>query len=413
MKQKHLVVIGGGAAGFFTAINASAMSPGLKVTILEKSSKLLSKVSVSGGGRCNVTHACFDIEEMIRKYPRGMHFVRKAFHRFFSRDTIAWFLERGVAVKTEDDGRMFPVTETSSTIVECLLKEAALHHVEIVTNAGVSAVEAAAGDGNTGFYLHIAGREKLFADFVCVACGGYPKDARFEWIRALGHTIHSPLPSLFTFNMPGNAVTALMGISVPDAVVKIKGTNLKEQGPLLITHWGMSGPVILRLSAWGAKELSERHYHFEIAVNWLPRYTEHLLRQEWNDLRLQHAARKMHAGNPFALPARLWQYLLDQAGIDKEQRWSSLPGKQQNELMRLLTMQEFEVKGKTTFKEEFVTCGGVALSEVDVHTMQSKKQPGIYFAGEVLDVDGITGGFNFQHAWTSGWIAGRGVGSRG
>ena len=412
MKQKHLVVIGGGAAGFFTAINASAMNPGLKVTILEKSSKLLSKVSVSGGGRCNVTHACFDIEEMIKRYPRGTHFVRKAFHQFFTGDTIAWFLERGVALKTEADGRMFPVTNTSSTIVECLLKEAALHHVEIVTNAGVSAIEAAAGDGNAGFCLHITGRENIHADFVCIACGGYPKDAQFAWIKALGHTIHSPLPSLFTFNMPGNAVTALMGVSVPDAVVKIKGTNLKEQGPLLITHWGMSGPVILRLSAWGAKELSERHYHFEISVNWLPRYTEHLLRQEWNDLRLQHAARKMHAVNPFALPARLWQYLLDQAGVDKEQRWSSLPGKQQNELIRLLTMQEFEVKGKTTFKEEFVTCGGVALSEVDVNTMQSKKQPGIYFAGEVLDVDGITGGFNFQHAWTSGWIAGRGVGVR-
>ena len=412
MKQKHLVVIGGGAAGFFTAINAAAMRPGLKVTILEKSSKLLSKVSVSGGGRCNVTHACFDIEEMIRRYPRGMHFVRKAFHQFFTSDTIAWFLERGVKLKTESDGRMFPVTNTSSTIVECLLKEAALHHVEIVTNAGVSAIEAATGDDSTGFYVHITGREKTRADFVCIACGGYPKDVQFGWIKALGHTINAPLPSLFTFNMPGNAVTELMGVSVPTAVVKIKGTSLKEEGPLLITHWGMSGPVVLRLSAWGAKELSERHYHFEIAVNWLPQYTEHSLREEWNDLRLQYATQKMYSRNPFELPARLWQYLLDQAGVDKEQRWSSLPGKQQNELIRLLTMQEFEVKGKTTFKEEFVTCGGVALSEVDVNTMQSKKQPGIYFAGEVLDVDGITGGFNFQHAWTSGWIAAGGIGDK-
>lgn len=410
MKQKQLVVIGGGAAGFFTAINASAKNPDLKVTILEKSSRLLSKVSISGGGRCNVTHACFDIEEMIKKYPRGRHFVKKAFHHFFTKDTIAWFQDRGVKLKTEADGRMFPVSNTSSTIVECLLKEASRHNVHIILNAGVNAVEICAGSGNDQFYVHNIGREKISADFVCIACGGFPKNAHFDWIRALGHTIQSPVPSLFTFNMPGNKITELMGVSVPNAIVKVKGTRLVEQGPLLITHWGMSGPVILRLSAWGAKDLSERQYHFQISVNWLPVYTEQLLRQEWNELRSQYATRKMYNGNPFSLPLRLWQYLLNQSDIDEDQKWNDLPGKQQNELIRLLIIQEFEVKGKTTFKEEFVTCGGVSLTEVDVNTMQSKKHPGLFFAGEILDVDGITGGFNFQHAWTSGWIAGNAIG---
>ncbi len=410
MKQKQLVVIGGGAAGFFTAINASAKNPDLKVTILEKSSRLLSKVSISGGGRCNVTHACFDIEEMIKKYPRGRHFVKKAFHHFFTKDTIAWFQDRGVKLKTEADGRMFPVSNTSSTIVECLLKEASRHNVHIILNAGVNTVEICTGFGNDQFYVHIIGREKISADFVCIACGGFPKDAHFDWIRALGHTIQSPVPSLFTFNMPGNKITELMGVSVPNAIVKVKGTKLVEQGPLLITHWGMSGPVILRLSAWGAIDLSERQYHFQISVNWLPVYTEQLLRQEWNELRSQYATRKMYNGNPFSLPLRLWQYLLNQSDIDEDQKWNDLPGKQQNELIRLLIMQEFEVKGKTTFKEEFVTCGGVSLTEVDVNTMQSKKHPGLFFAGEILDVDGITGGFNFQHAWTSGWIAGNAIG---
>lgn len=410
MKQKQLVVIGGGAAGFFTAINAAAMNPGLIVTILEKSSRLLSKVSISGGGRCNVTHACFEIDEMIKKYPRGRHFLKKAFHNFFTNDTIAWFQDRGVKLKTEADGRMFPVSNTSSAIVDCLLKEAALHHVNIILNAGVNAVEIFTCDGKAQFCLHISGREKIHTDFVCIACGGFPKDVQFDWIRALGHTIISPVPSLFTFNMPGNRVTELMGVSVTDTVVKVKGTKLIEKGPLLITHWGMSGPVILRLSAWGAKELSEKQYHFQISVNWIPSYTEPLLRREWSDLRLQYASRKMSTWNPFALPIRLWQFLLNQCGIDGEQRWNDLPGKQQNELFHLLLMQDFEVKGKTTFKEEFVTCGGVTLSEVDVNTMQSKIQPGLFFAGEILDVDGITGGFNFQHAWTSGWIAGRAIG---
>lgn len=410
MKQKHLVVIGGGAAGFFTAINAAEKHPGLRVTILEKSSKLLSKVSISGGGRCNVTHACFEIEDMIKRYPRGMHFVKKAFHHFFTKDTITWFRDRGVQLKTEADGRMFPVSNSSSTIVECLLREAASYKVDIIVNAGVNAVERITDAGGAPFCLHVAGREKIHADFVCIACGGYPKDAQFEWIRSLGHTIHPPVPSLFTFNMPGNRVTELMGVSVADVIVKVKGTKLNERGPLLITHWGMSGPVILRLSAWGAKELSERQYHFQISINWLPAYTEQSLRGGWNEWRQQYAARKMHTANPFALPLRLWQYLLAQSSINEELRWGDLPGKQQNELIRLLVMQEFEVKGKTTFKEEFVTCGGVALSEVDVNTMQSKKHRGLYFAGEILDVDGITGGFNFQHAWTSGWIAGRAVG---
>lgn len=397
-----LVVIGGGAAGFFCAVNAARMNPQLRVMILEKTNKLLSKVKVSGGGRCNTTHACFEIEELVQKYPRGKIFLKKAFHWFNTNDTINWFAQRGVQLVAEEDGRMFPVTNSSQTIIDCLLKEASRFRVEIQMQTEVTGIEAA----SKGWDIH-TNKATVYADKVCIACGGFPKTAMFDWLRLLGHHIEAPVPSLFTFNMPGNPVTKLMGLSVEQATVKIAGTKLAEQGPLLITHWGMSGPVILKLSAWGARELANRQYHFTILVNWLGIQTEHELRNQWNFIRNEHASQKLVNRNPFSLPARLWQYLLQQSGIAEEMRWGDMPANLQNQLIRNLTAQEFAVKGKTTFKEEFVTCGGIQLSEVDPNTMQSRKQPGIYFAGEILDVDGVTGGFNFQNAWTTGWIAAR------
>jgi len=399
-----LIVIGGGAAGFFCAVNAARLNPGLKVTIIEKSNKLLSKVKVSGGGRCNTTHACFEIPELIRKYPRGQNFIKKAFHWFNTNDTIKWFAERGVELKTEVDGRMFPVTDDSQTIINCLLKEADKYKVEIIMHCEVQSIELT---GN-GFQLQTT-NYKLQTNYICIACGGYPKSSMFDWLRKLGHTIEDPVPSLFTFNMPGNPITELMGVSVEKAGVKVMGTKLSEEAPLLITHWGMSGPAILRLSAWGARQLAEMNYHFTLLVNWLPDYREQDLRSDWQSFRDEYAGQKISNKNPFGLPNRLWSYLLSCSDIHADIRWAEIPSKEQNKLIKNLTAQEFSVKGKTTFKEEFVTCGGIKLNEIDPNTMQSKIQTGIFFAGEVMDIDGITGGFNFQHAWTSGWIAGKSI----
>ena len=402
--KKHLVVIGGGAAGFFCAVNAAKMDRSLKVTIVEKTSKLLSKVRVSGGGRCNVTHACFEISALAKKYPRGTNFLKKAFYQFNTNHCIAWFEERGVKLKTEADGRMFSVTDNSQTIIDCLLKEANKYDVEIMMNAEVKSL----GYGKGEFELALSGSQNITADFVCVACGGYPKSSMFDWLKALGHTIEEPVPSLFTFNIPGNSIIRLMGVSVEKASVKVVGTRLSDEGPLLITHWGMSGPAILKLSAWGARELADKSYHFTIMVNWIGD-NDQTLRNKWQTIRNEHSAQKMSNRNPFNLPVRLWIYLLNESGINEDIRWADLPGKEQNKLIKNLTTQEFEVKGKTTFKEEFVTCGGIKLSEIDSNTMQSKIVPNLFFAGEIMDVDGVTGGFNFQHAWTSGWIAAKAI----
>jgi len=403
--QKTLVVIGGGAAGFFCAVNAARMNPSLKVLLLEKSNKLLSKVKVSGGGRCNTTHACFDIPELVKKYPRGQNFLKKSFHQFYTQDTIDWFEERGVQLKKEEDGRMFPVTDNSQTIIDCLLKEADKYKVAVQLQTGVTSIQKK----ENKFELQLSNGDIISADFVCVATGGFPKANMFDWLTTTGHTIATPVPSLFTFNMPGNPITSLMGVSVERAIVKVVGTKLQEEGPLLITHWGMSGPVILRTSAWGARELADKNYHFTILVNWIPNYTEQMLRDEWQEIRDRSGAQKISNKNPFGLPNRLWLYLLQVSEIDPECRWSDLPAKQQNKLIKQLTAQEFLVQGKTTFKDEFVTAGGILLSEIDPQTMQSRKQPGLFFAGEVMDVDGITGGFNFQHAWTSGFIAAKAI----
>jgi hypothetical protein len=403
--QKILIVIGGGAAGFFCAINAAKNNPLLKVMIVEKSGKLLSKVKVSGGRRCNVTHACFEIEVLSKKYPRGHFFLKKAFHWFNIKDTIEWFEERGVKLKTENDGRIFPSTNSSQTIIDCLLKEAEKYKIEILLNCEVKEIS----EENNLFKLFTTNSQLLASDYLCIACGGFPKSNQFNWLKQLGHSIEEPVPSLFTFNIPNNTITQLMGVSVSKASVKIVGTKLQEAGPVLITHWGLSGPAILRLSAWGAKELANKNYHFTIHVNWLEHHTENSLREEWILFRQQYASQKMHQKNPFELPNRLWNYLLNQSFIKEEMRWSDITSKQQNQLIKNLTAQEFHIKGKTTFKEEFVTSGGIKLNEIDVNTMQSKIVHNLFFAGEIIDVDGITGGFNFQNAWTTGWIAAKAI----
>lgn len=405
MKRKRLIVIGGGAAGFFCAINAAIANPLLDVIIVEKSSKLLSKVKISGGGRCNVTHACFSISEMTKKYPRGGNFVKKTFHHFFTTDTIEWFKQRGVELKTEEDGRMFPVTDSSQTIIDCLLREANKQKIQILLNADVKKIETRADE----FRLQFADGRNFESDFICIACGGFPKLSMFDWLKETGHTIISPLPSLFTFNMPGNKITNLMGISVENALVKIIGSKLSQQGPLLVTHWGMSGPAILKLSAWGAREFAEKNYSFSIIVNWAPQYNENSLREFVQQYRFEKATQKIINKNPFQLPQRLWEYLLEQSEVNANINWADLPAKEQNKLIKNICAQEHTVNGKTTFKEEFVTAGGIDLSEIDSNTMMSRKINNLFFAGEIIDVDGVTGGFNFQNAWTTGFVAGNAI----
>lgn len=409
-QQKLLIVIGGGAAGFFCAVNAARLHPLLKVVLLEKSSKLLSKVRISGGGRCNVTHACYSISDMIKKYPRGASFLKKAFHQFFTTDTIDWFAQRGVPLKTEPDGRMFPQSNTSQTIIDCLLDEAGKYKVEIVMNADVQTFYAA-NDGlhQENFIIKLSDQKTIEADYVCIASGGFPKSSQFEWMTKAGHSIQAPVPSLFTFNIPQNQIVSLMGISVENATVKVVGSKLQQSGPMLITHWGLSGPAVLKLSAWAARELAQKDYHFTIHVNWLPAYNENTLKDKIQQVRFEIATQKIVNRNPFAIPSRLWEYFLQQCGIDADSRWADLPAKEQNKLIKILCAQELDVKGKTTFKEEFVTAGGIQLSEIDVNTMQSKIVPNLFFAGEVLDVDGVTGGFNFQSAWTTAWIAAKSI----
>ena len=412
MPGKKLIVIGGGAAGFFCAVNAARMNPELQVVILEKTSKLLSKVRISGGGRCNVTHACFDIAEMSKKYPRGGNFVKKTFHQFFTTDTIKWFEERGVILKTEEDGRMFPVTDSSQTIINCLMTEAERYKVAVRVNVEVNSLDVQYQGfpaGRPGLRVQCSNEEHLDSNFICIASGGYPKSPMFEWLNELGHTIEEPVPSLFTFNITGNPITELMGVSVERARVKIAGTKLEQEGPLLITHWGLSGPAVLKLSAWGARHLAISKWHFSIMVNWLPPMNEQQLQEKFQSLRFEVAPQKISNKNPFGLPQRLWEFLLEYSDVNKERRWADLSVKDQNRLIKNLCNSEFNVQGKTTFKEEFVTAGGIRLNEIDANTMMSKKIPNLFFAGEVLDVDGITGGFNFQHAWTTGYIAARNI----
>jgi predicted Rossmann fold flavoprotein len=400
-------VIGGGAAGFFGAIACARQNPGLKVYLIEKTKKLLAKVSISGGGRCNVTHACFSPPALVRHYPRGEKQLRGPFELFGAKETVDWFESRHVRLKAEEDGRMFPVTDNSQTIVDCLLQEARQAGVTILTGTGVESVQVRKETSSPTFLLRLQDGEELAVDRVLISTGGNPKLESYNWLLALGHTVVPPVPSLFTFNVPHSPLRDLPGIAVPRARVKIVGQKLEQEGPLLITHWGFSGPAVLKLSAWGARLLHALQYYFQILINWVPDLTEETLRQELYTLRKEQARKTVRSHALFGLPLRLWKTLVQLADIPEETRWADLPAKNQNKLMENLIRCPFEVRGKTTFKEEFVTCGGIPLAEVDLRTMESKVQPGLYFAGEVLDMDGITGGFNFQAAWTTGYLAGK------
>jgi hypothetical protein len=395
----NIAVIGGGAAGFFGAIKAAEKAD---VTLFEKSGKLLSKVLVSGGGRCNVTHDYNDINELLRHYPRGNKELRNVLMQFMPTDTVEWFRQRGVALKTEKDGRMFPVTDQSSTIANALLKAAEQSGVDVRTNAAVTSIEKS---GNK-FFLNVNGRQEEF-DRVLIASGGGTKLQHFDWLAQLGHTIVSPVPSLFTFNIPDKQLHELAGISVQEAEMKIADTPLVQIGPLLITHWGMSGPAILKLSAWGARILNERDYQFKIRVNWVGEIKEEQLREQLNQWKNLNARKQTGNSAAVPLPSRLWVYLLERSEINPAANWADIGKKPLNKLVENLLRGEFNVDGKSTFKEEFVTAGGISLRDVDMKTMQSLKCPGLYFAGEVLDIDGITGGFNFQSAWATGYVAGK------
>jgi len=403
MKQKRLLVIGGGAAGFFCAVNAARLNPALEVVIVERTEKVLQKVKVSGGGRCNVTHSCFDMEEMASRYPRGQRFVRKAFHQFFTTDTIEWFTSRGVALKTENDGRMFPQTDSSQSIIDCLMRELNLYKVQLLFKRTVEKIEPI----DNCFHIHFLDGKMMDADYVVLACGGSPKASQFDWLKNLDLKIADPVPSLFTFNFPNHPLNKLMGLSVPNAVIKINGTKLSSQGPVLITHWGLSGPGILRLSAFAARDLATVNYHFTTNINWCPVYNEQSFIQKLQSLRALSANQKPINGNFTGLPARLWDFLLQASGIDDTKRWADLSSAMTNKLAKQVCANEMKAEGKTTFKEEFVTAGGISLNEIDANTMMSKKHPNLFFGGEIMDVDGITGGYNFQHAWTSGYIAGK------
>lgn len=396
-----IIVIGGGAAGFFGAITCAQANPEAKVILLEKTRQPLAKVRISGGGRCNVTHACFEPRLLTEHYPRGNKALRGPFSRFQPRDTIQWFESRGVPLKVESDGRMFPTTNSSESIIQCLQNQARQANVEVRTESGVTQLEVLP----KGFSLTLANEEVLTCDRLLIATGSAPKV--YEWLKTLGHTIQSAVPSLFTFNVPESPFIDLSGISLAKVHLKILGTSLEQSGPLLITHWGFSGPAVLKLSAWGARVLHEKQYQATVQINWLPDSNRDEVRQRLLNAKLDYAARQISNECPFDIPRNLWRKFLAIAAIPEEMRWAMLSKAQLERLLLELNAGSYHIRGKTTYKEEFVTCGGVTLEEVNFKTMESRLVPGLFFAGEVLDIDGVTGGFNFQNAWTTGWLAGQ------
>lgn len=398
----QIAIIGGGAAGFFSAIQAKENYPEAIVVIYEKSQKTLSKVKVSGGGRCNVTSGCTDIRELSEAYPRGGRKLRKAFGTFNTEHTMAWFESRGVPLVIQDDNCVFPVSQNSQSIIDCFLKEIKRLGVQVVIGVGVKQMRSISNQ----IELEFSESKRLF-DKVIVTTGGSPKRSGLEWLESLGHLIEEPVPSLFTFNMPNESIKELMGIVIEDPAVSIQGTKLKSNGPLLITHWGMSGPAILKLSAFGARILSEMNYEFKVQVNWINVQNTEEVMNELKQIVEEHPNKILANFRPFLLRERLWHCLIERAGLSKQSTWGQTGKRALNKLVNILTNDVYEVIGKTTFKEEFVTCGGVSLESIDFKTMQSKVCPNLYFAGEVMDIDGITGGYNFQAAWTTGFIAGK------
>lgn len=425
MNSRRVGIVGGGAAGFFAALACAETQNGAEIFILEKSSQFLSKVKISGGGRCNVTHACFDEREFATRFPRGERALIAPFKQFQARDTVAWFAARGVKLKTESDGRMFPVTDSSQTIIDCLLAAARTAGVKLMANCGVESIlktpdgrfELTLSNRAQGSAGWAVGRDApqrvpavLACDQLLLATGGCRTPALGQLAVSLGHTLELPVPSLFTFHIETAWLRELAGISVASVVASVPGARLGERGALLVTHWGLSGPVILRLSAWGARQLHERNYSFVLNVNWLPQLNAEELMSEFQQRRHSQPARQIINSPLPPLPARLWEQLVLASGISREMRWSALSRAAQHQLIQQLRRTEFSVKGKSLNQDEFVTCGGVRLSEVNFKTMESRICPGLFLAGELLDIDGITGGFNFQAAWTTGWIAGRAMG---
>jgi len=427
-----IAVIGGGAAGFFGAIQAALQDPKADITLFEKSHKLLSKLLISGGGRCNVTNACFDNGLLINGYPRGNKELRGAFEQFAPADIVNWFESRGVKLKTEPDGRMFPVTDRSETIADCLVNVAEKAGVKIKLNSGISKIrvrrtesgertertspegaqyisDGCSPSNERTYELQFQNGQTQIFDRVLIAAGGGPKLSFFDWLNDLDLEIVTPLPSLFTFNVADKSLHEMSGISVPDALIRITNTKLQQRGPLLITHWGLSGPAILKLSAWGARELADLQYQFGITVSWLPDFKEDELRTRISDIRVLENKKQTGTFSPFGFPGRLWKWMLMKSEIPDEMRWADVSNKQINKLVVNLLQMNMPVTGKSTFKEEFVTAGGVSLKEINLKTMESKKHQGLFFAGEVLNIDGITGGYNFQAAWTTGYIAGKNI----
>ena len=397
MNSKYdIIIIGGGAAGFFTAINIVENNPNLNVAILERGKTVLEKVRISGGGRCNVTHACFVPNDLVKFYPRGERELKGPFNQFCSGDTIEWFEKHGVELKIEEDGRMFPVSDSSDTIIDCFMDAVKKLKIDVLTNHSVQELY------KTETHWKVTTTQDVFTcENVVMATGSNPKI--WELLQNLGHSIEEPVPSLFTFNVKDVRIKELMGISTP-ATVKVKKSKLEASGPLLITHWGLSGPGILRLSAWGARELADKKYHFAIMVNWLNETSFDEAIEALKENKEENAKKSVLKYPQFELPKRLWENLVKAAGINEETKWADLNKNQLNALTEQLTNGEYQVYGKSTFKEEFVTAGGIQLKEVNFKTMESKLLPNLYFAGEILNIDAVTGGFNFQNAWTGGFI---------
>lgn len=397
--KKRIVIIGGGASGFFAAINASINFPDAKIIILEKSNKILSKVRVSGGGRCNVTHHCFENNELIKNYPRGEKELRQVFSQFSVQDTIDWFLKRGVKLKVEQDGRMFPESNTSETIINCFLQEAQKYNIEINLNEEVLSIDKA----EDGALIVKTSRQNYLAEAVICSIGGHNQEKNYAFLKQCGHTIDELIPSLFTLNLPQSHIKELMGLSVKNGTVKVIGTKHQYTGPVLITHWGLSGPAVLKLSAFAAYDFFKLNYQAGISVNWTGTLNEVALKEE---LSLQLGSKALIVNTPlFEIPKRLWEYLVLRSEIPLSKPWIELGKKHLNKLAQTLCNDVYDMHGKTTFKEEFVTSGGINLKEVNFKTMESKKVPHLFFCGEVLNIDGITGGFNFQNAWSTAWIA--------
>ena len=396
-----IIIVGGGAAGFFTAINLVEKQPKLKVAILERGKEVLTKVRISGGGRCNVTHACFEPNELVKFYPRGEKELRGPFHQFAARETIEWFAQRGVALKTEVDGRMFPVSNASQTIIDCFLAATQKLGIAILTGQSVQSIFK-----KENFWKIETQNENYLAGKLILATGSNPKI--WELLQNLGHSVVAPVPSLFTFNIKDPRIKELPGVSA-QVSVKVKDTKLQATGPLLITHWGMSGPAILKLSAWGARILFEKNYQFTIVINWLKDIDTANAEELLKSIKQEQAKKAVSKKSPFDFPNRLWESLVFASGIESEIKWADLSKVQLQNLSNQLTNGSFQVNGKSTFKEEFVTAGGVDLKEINFKTMQSKLHDHLYFAGEIVNIDAITGGFNFQNAWTSGFIVAQSI----